>query len=123
MFTQQYTRQLSTSPPPIVYSGYQTDAMYPPYTTDMSYPPLPSSNSDMPIFPAELPPLASSIPTTLSMTNMDFPPKHDAFFAPEMSPYNFSYASMSNIDINAAQSYSDSNPSHVGPPFSYRCAA
>jgi hypothetical protein len=51
---------------------------------------------------------------------MDFPSKHDAFFANDMTPFNFSYGSMPNIDITA-QSYSDSNP-HVGHPISYTYA-
>jgi hypothetical protein len=122
MFSQQYTRQLSTSPPPFVYSGYPSDAMsYPPYTADMSYPPL-SSSTDMPIFPQELPPLSSSIPTTLStMPAMDYPAKQDPFFAGDMGPFSFSYGSMPTIDISAAQTYSESNP-HVGTPISYTYA-
>jgi hypothetical protein len=112
MFTQQYTRQLSTSPPPFVYSGYPSDAMsYPQYTADM-YPPI-TSSTDIPIFPPELPPLSSSIPTTLP--TMDFPTKQDPFFGNDMAPFNFSYASMPNVDISTAQSYSDSNPSHTPP--------
>lgn len=114
MFTQQYTRQLSTSPPPFVYSGYPADSMsYPPYSADISYAPL-STSTDMPIFPPELPPLASSIPTTLaSMSALEFPAKHEPFFASDLAPFNFSYGSMPTIDITA-QSYSDSNP-HTPP--------
>lgn len=111
MFSQQYTRQLSTSPPPFVYSTYPGETMsYPPYSTDMSYAQLPTT-TDMPIFPPELPPLGSSIPTTLA--SMDFPSKQDAFFTSDLAPFNFSYGSMPNIDITA-QSYSDSNP-HTPP--------
>jgi hypothetical protein len=122
MFTQQYTRQLSTSPPPFVYSGYPSDAMsYPSYTADMSYPAI-TSSTDIPIFPPELPPLSSSIPTTLpTMSAMDYQAKQDPFFASDMGPFNFSYSSMPTIDITASQSYSESNP-HVGPPFSYNYA-
>jgi hypothetical protein len=122
MFSQQYTRQLSTSPPPFAYSGYHSDAMsYPPYTSEMSYPPI-SSSTDIPIFPPELPPLGSSIPTTLpTMTSMDYPTKQDAFFANDMNPFNFSYGAIHNMDMATAQSYSDSNP-HVGHPLSYSYA-
>lgn len=114
MFSQQYTRQLSTSPPPFVYSSYPADSMsYPAYTTDMSYASL-STSTDMPIFPQELPPLSSSIPTTLaSMSALDFPAKHEQFFGNDMSPFQFSYATMPGMDITA-QAYSDSNP-HTPP--------
>ena len=86
----------------------------------MSYAAL-STSTDMPIFPPELPPLASSIPTTLaSMSALEYPAKQEPFFANEMAPFNFSYATMPGLDMTA-QAYSDSNP-HVGHPISYTYA-
>ncbi|KIW06660.1 hypothetical protein, variant [Verruconis gallopava] len=114
MFSQQYTRQLSTSPPPFVYSSYPTETMsYPAYSTEM-YPPI-SSSTDIPIFPPELPPLSASIhaiPPTVS--SVDYPAKQDAFYASDLAPFNFGYGSIAGLDVSTSQSYSESNP-HTPP--------
>lgn len=117
MFTEQYTRQLSTSPPPFVYSSYPTETMgFAAFShQEMSYPSV--SSADMPIFPSYLPPLSSQIPTTMGA--MEFPVKQEHFLDAEFTPFGLTYASMANIDITAAQSYADSNSSHVGIPFRY----
>jgi len=113
MFSHQYTRQLSTSPPPFTYSTYPSDPLaYGSYSQEMPYSTLSSTVSDLPLFPPYLPPLSSSIPTTLS--TMEFSVKQEPFLDAEINPFNMNYASMAGIDISAAQSYTESNP-HTPP--------
>ncbi|QDS74570.1 hypothetical protein FKW77_008105 [Venturia effusa] len=113
MFAHQYTRQLSTSPPPFTYSSYEQPLAYSAYSQEMPYSTMSSSCGDLLPFPAYMQPLSSSDPTTLG--GLDYPIKQEPMFDAEVNPFNMNYASMAGIDLNAAQSYTDSNP-HVMPP-------
>lgn len=117
MFSQQYTRQLSTSPPPFAYSTYPSEPLtYSSYSQPMPYSTLSSSCSDIPLFPSPyLPPMSSSISSNLP--SIDYPVKQEPFLDAEIHPFNLNYSSLGGIDISAAQSYSDSNP-HVIHPYS-----
>lgn len=113
MFAHQYTRQLSTSPPPFTYSTYQEPLAYSGYSQEMPYATLSSSCGEMLPFPAYMQPLSSSLPTTMS--GMDYPIKQEAMFDTEVNPFNMNYASMAGIDLSAAQAYTDSNPHVILP--------
>jgi hypothetical protein len=117
MFSQQYTRQLSTSPPPFSYSTYPSDPLtYSSYSQQMPYSNLSSTCADMPLFPSPyLPPLSSSISTTLP--SMDYPIKQESYLDSEIMPFSLNYG-MAGIDISTAQSYSDSNPHVIHPSHS-----
>ncbi|KAF2842460.1 hypothetical protein M501DRAFT_1013801 [Patellaria atrata CBS 101060] len=110
MFSHQYTRQLSTSPPPFSYSTYpstETPA-YAPYQQHASYY---ASTPEVPVMTSYLPPLSS--PYHGSLPSMA-PIKHEYYGEEEVSPFSMSYASMAGIDIPAANAYQDSNP-HTPP--------
>ncbi|KAF2431116.1 hypothetical protein EJ08DRAFT_587954 [Tothia fuscella] len=119
MFSQQYTRQLSTSPPPFAYSTYPSDALsYSSYSQPMPYSTLSSSTgSDLPLFPSPyLPPLSSSMSSNLS--SLDFPIKQESYLDGEIHPFNLNYSSLGGLDISTAQSYTDSNPHVIHPTYS-----
>lgn len=117
MFSEQYTRQLSTSPPPFSYASLPpadsiSYATYPQATT---YCRMQSTNMEMPLYPQYLPPMQQSY-------NMTTPHIKQEFYGDdEMSPFSMSYASMAGVDVSTAQSYHDvaayvsNRPQH--PPF------
>ncbi|KAE9963754.1 hypothetical protein BLS_008940 [Venturia inaequalis] len=100
MFAHQYTRQLSTSPPPFTYSSYEQPLAYSGYSQELPYSTLSSSCGEMLPFPAYMQPLSSSIPTTLG--GMDYHIKQEPLFDTEINPFNMNYASIAGIDLNAA---------------------
>lgn len=111
MFSHQYTRQLSTSPPPFSYSGYpaETATYSAPYST-AGYAAISSAASETPMFSPTpyLPPISHShtFPSTLpAMGTHPYPSKPEYFAEDEMSPFTMSYASMAGIDMPQAQSY------------------
>ncbi|KAF1817498.1 hypothetical protein P152DRAFT_445578 [Eremomyces bilateralis CBS 781.70] len=125
MFSHQYSRQISTSPPPFSYSpghsGYPAST-YPvttytveslPYTSYSTYPAIATSGSEVPLFAPYLGGVtyASSLPAMCFST----PPKHDLYPEEEINPFSMSYASLAGIDISTAHAYQGSNP-QVRPP-------
>nr|OQO06827.1 hypothetical protein B0A51_17446 [Rachicladosporium sp. CCFEE 5018] len=104
MFAQQYTRQLSTSPPPFSYvSGPSQDASsYATYANSMSYNNFPSG-MDMPLYPSYVQPIHQAY------TGLSTPPIKQEFFGgeDEMSPFSMGYASIAGVDAATAQVYSD----------------
>lgn len=109
MFSHQYTRQLSTSPPPFSYSTYPAPdtAAYAPYAQHAAYHTLPTTTTpDMPMYTPYLPPLSSAYPTTLP--SLVHPMKGDFYAEDEISPFSMSYATMAGIDIPAPH-YQDSD--------------
>jgi hypothetical protein len=111
-FWQQYTQQLSTSPPPFPYSTYPSD----PFTYSSYSGPTPYNNpvstcADMLLFLSpNLPPLFSSIPTTLP--SMDYPIKQESYLDSEIMPFSFNYG-MAEMDVSTVQCYSDSNTNTI----------
>jgi len=114
MFSHQYTRQLSTSPPPVVYPAYPSEevtyATYPP----LPYATVPATTSDYAMFPGytTLPPPHSG---------MNYAQKHELYGEEQINPFGISYASMAGIDISTVHSYPESNAHVIQPhgPRSY----
>ena len=114
MFSQQFTRQLSTSPPPFALSTYPSEAL--PYTTfsqHMPYTALSSTCTEIPMYSQYLPPVSS--PYAPNLPGMTYPAKQELFAEEEINPFNMSYASITGLDMSAAQSYTDSNPQVMRP--------
>ena len=111
LFSQQCTRQLSTSPPPAFsYSSYQFPEQhsYTPYPQHTAYHALPAPYTDLSYQNSYLPPLPSTLPTVLPTTSAM---KREEVFTGEdmISPFSMSYASMAGMDIPTTQTYSDSS--------------
>jgi len=118
MFSQQYRRQLSTSPPPsFSFSPYSIpDAvMYAPYPQHTAYHTMPAPHSDLAARGQYLPPLPPNLPSMLPLHNG--PMKPDSLFAEDdlMSPFGMGFTSVAGIDFSTGQSYEDSN-AHVEYP-------
>ncbi|KAF2196750.1 hypothetical protein GQ43DRAFT_435742 [Delitschia confertaspora ATCC 74209] len=117
MFSHQYTRQLSTSPPPFSYSAYPAPdaAAYHPYaSTHAPYHSVPAPTTpEMSAYSPYLPPLSSPYPTTLP--SIVHHPTKEYYPEDEISPFSMSYATMAGIDIPAPHSYQDSD-AHVKLP-------
>ena len=114
MFSQQFTRQLSTSPPPFAFSTYPSEAV--PYTTfsqHMPYAALSSTCTEIPMYSPYLPPVSS--PYSQNLPSMTYPAKQELFAEEEINPFNLSYASINGLDMSAAQSYTESNPQVIRP--------
>ena len=102
MFSQQFTRQLSTSPPPFSYASLPASesinyASYPPAT---GYCGMQSTGLDMPLYPQYLPSIQQPYATGIATPQI----KQEFYGDDEMSPFSMSYASMAGVDISAAQS-------------------
>ncbi|KAK5132920.1 hypothetical protein LTR08_008366 [Meristemomyces frigidus] len=101
MFSQQFTRQLSTSPPPFSYGGLPT-------TDSMGYVSYPHASTyctgvDVPLYPQYLHPMQQSY-----LPNTATPQVKQEFYGDdEMSPFSMSYASMAGMDVSVGQSYHD----------------
>ena len=122
MFSQQFTRQMSTSPPPFSYGTVPTaeNVSYATYQQPASYCNMPGNGMDMPLYPQYLPPVQQSYQHIVpSMGNT--PIKQEYYNDDDMSPFSMSYASMAGVDVSSAQSYQDV-PAYVSikphhPPF------
>jgi hypothetical protein len=119
MFSHQYTRQLSTSPPPfsVAYSTYPApDAVTytMPYTTNSPYHSIPTTMTpEMPSYHYLPPPLSSTYPTTLPSL---VPSLKSEYYAEEdLSPFGVGYAAIGGIDIPPPHAYADST-AHVRLP-------
>lgn len=107
MFSHQYTRQLSTSPPPFSYAPAPvTESLsygsYPQHTAVYS---LPVSGADMQLFPSYLPPIQQSYSSCMS--SLTPPIKQEYYGDEETSPFSMSYATMAGIDVQASHAYHD----------------
>ena len=99
MFSQQYTRQLSTSPPPFSYSTVPSNdtSSYVTYPQATGYYSMPGGRSDMTLYQQYYPtyqPVLPSMGTT--------PIKQEYYNEDDMSPFSLSYASMAGVDVSAA---------------------
>jgi hypothetical protein len=115
MFSHQYTRQLSTSPPPFSYSTYpapEAAAYTMPYTTATPYHSIASTATpEMPLYQPYLPPLSSAYPTTLP--SLVHPMKSEYYAEEEISPFGVGYSAMAGLEI-PHQAYADSD-AHTPP--------
>ncbi len=108
MFSQQYTRQLSTSPPPFSYGSFSnTDSSnYSHHSSNAQYCGMTGSGMDMPLYPQYYQPMQQSYqPVVPSMTSP--PVKQEYYNDDEMNPFSMSYASIAGVDVSSAQSYQD----------------
>lgn len=112
MFSQQYTRQLSTSPPPFSYASIPSaeGVSYPAYTA-ASYCGMPTTGAEVPLYPQYLP-----MQQTYGVQTMTSPPIKQEFYGDdEMNPFSMSYAA-----INEMPSYQEiPYVSRYQPPPSY----
>lgn len=114
MFSQQFTRQISTSPPPFAFSTYPSEPLsYTAYSQHMPYSSLPSTCAEIPMYPQYLPSLSSAYQS--HVPGMAYPVKQELFAEEEINPFNVSYASITGLDMSAAQSYTDSSPQVMRP--------
>ena len=98
MFSQQSTRELSTSPPPFSYNSLST-------TDAIGYGSYPQANAYMPLYPQYLHPIQHSY-----VANATAPQVKQEFYGDdEISPFSMSYASMAGMDVSAGQSYHDAS--------------
>ncbi|KAJ4367396.1 hypothetical protein N0V83_006978 [Neocucurbitaria cava] len=118
MFSHQYTRQLSTSPPPFSVASYSSAYPAPdavaysmPYSNS-PYHTIPTTlTPEMPSY-TYLPPLSSTYPTTLPSL---VPSMKSEYYAEEdLSPFGVGYAAIGGIDIPPPHAYADSN-AHTPP--------
>jgi hypothetical protein len=120
MFSHQYTRQLSTSPPPFSVASYST---YPapesvaytmPYTTNSPYHSIPTTlTPEMPSYHYLPPPHSSPYSTTLPSL---VPSMKSEYYAEEdLSPFGVGYAAIGGIEIPPPHAYADSS-AHVRLP-------
>ena len=104
MFSQQFTRQLSTSPPPFSYPSIpqpdsSTYSTYPPVASFCS---LPSNGTDIPLYPH----YAHALSQAYAVPSMTSPPVKQEFYGDdEINPFSMSYAS-----INELPSYQEIPP-------------
>jgi hypothetical protein len=115
MFSQQFTRQLSTSPPPpFSYSTSMPSESfsYPSYSTTLPYSTVPTT-SDVSLYTYSAP-FSSPYPSALS--SVEYPTKHELYHENDLQPFNVSYSSMPSIDIIAGPSYPESIP-QVNHPY------
>lgn len=118
MFSQQYTRQLSTSPPPFSYASMpSTETMsYSTYPTPASYCAVPPNAADMSIYQQ----YSIGMQQTYAVPSITSPPVKQEFYGDdEINPFSMSYAA-----INEMPSYQDIPPyvstHHRHPPGSYQ---
>jgi len=112
MFSQQYTRQMSTSPPPFTYAGApSTSAMtYASYNQPAYSSSLPSG-SDMPVYSAYLPSIDQGYFSPPIKTEQGL------YFDDDTSPFAAGYAAISGVNDQYA-SYVSSRPQTLGRSYS-----
>jgi hypothetical protein len=119
MFSHQYTRQLSTSPPPFSVASYSSTYPAPdavaysmPYSTS-PYHTIPTTvTPEMPSY-AYLPPLAGGYSTGLPSLGSNM--KSDYYAEDELSPFGVGYAAIGGIEMPPPHAYADST-AHVRLP-------
>ncbi|RMZ35614.1 hypothetical protein D0859_00236 [Hortaea werneckii] len=99
MFSQQYTRQMSTSPPPFSYASMSAAES----VTFGSYPPpnycgMQNTSLDMQLYAQYLPPAQQSYFPGMPTSGI----KSEYYGDDDMSPFGMSYASMAGVDVPAA---------------------
>lgn len=119
MFSHQYTRQLSTSPPPFSYSTYpapDTAAYSVPYAASHApYHSIPTTTTpEMPVYAPYLPPLSSAYPPTLP--SLVHPVKSEYYSEEEISPFGAGYATMAGIEIPHPHHHYPEGDPHVRLP-------
>ena len=122
MFSRQYTRQLSASPPPAFTYSYpmpEPPPIHAPYPQHAPFHSLPAPYSDYQSQSLYLPPLPVTLP---SMPSYDNPIKSETQFTEDdmISHFNMSYSSMGGMEVPTTQSYADSNAYVNHPEYSFQ---
>ncbi|KAK4902040.1 hypothetical protein LTS10_011924 [Elasticomyces elasticus] len=101
MFSQSYTRELSTSPPPFSYASLPGAGANYGYTQATTYCALPTTGVDMPLYHGYMPPTEQvyGMPTPSVKQEQAF------YFDDDQSPFAASYAAISGVDVSTAESY------------------
>ncbi|MCJ1407010.1 hypothetical protein MMC19_001080 [Ptychographa xylographoides] len=122
MFSRQYTRQLSASPPPSFTYSYpmpEPPPLHAPYPQHASFHSLPAPYADYPTQSLYLPPLPVTLPSMSSYDPVTIK-SENPFSEDEMiSHFNMSYSSMAGLEVPTTQSYSDSNAYVNNPEYSF----
>jgi len=113
MFSQQFTRQLSTSPPPFSYAALQSTENVG-YSNYQPYCGLPSNSMELPLYSQYLPPPQHGY----GGQNMASPPIKQEIYADDEynNPFGMSYASMANENSFPAYTPPLSDASEHSPP-------
>lgn len=114
MFSHQYTRQLSTSPPPFSVASYSSAYPAPDAVASYSLPysaspyhTIPTTlTTDMPTYTYLPPPQSSSYTTGLPSLVPSM--KSEYYSEEDMSPFGVGYAAIGGIDIPPHHSYAES---------------
>ncbi|MCJ1394143.1 hypothetical protein MMC18_007021 [Xylographa bjoerkii] len=122
MFSRQYTRQLSASPPPTFTYSYpmpEPPPIHAPYPQHAPFHSLPAPYSDYQSQSLYLPPLPVTLP---SMSSYDNPIKSENQFTEDdmISHFHMSYSSMGGMEVPTTQSYADSNAYVNHPEYSFQ---
>ncbi|MCJ1372334.1 hypothetical protein MMC20_003558 [Loxospora ochrophaea] len=121
MFSRQYTRQLSASPPPAFTYSYPPLPEPPAHGSYPQHAPfhgLPARYPDYQSQSLYLPPLPVTLP---SMSYESGPGKAESPFEDDemLNQFNLNYSSLSGIEIPSMQSYADSNAYVNNPEYSF----
>ncbi|KAK0947251.1 hypothetical protein LTR29_001206 [Friedmanniomyces endolithicus] len=100
MFSQTYTRQLSTSPPPFSYTGLPSTGASYGYNHATTYCSLPTTSVDMPLYHQYLPP--TDQPYRRPTPSIKHEPAF--YFDDDQSPFAASYAAISGVDVSTTDS-------------------
>jgi hypothetical protein len=106
MFAQQYTRQLSTSPPPFSWGSMPPDdsSSYPTYPHSNQFGTMPQ-NLDMTLYSSYQPPVQQH-----NYSGLATPPVKQEFYGDdEMNPFSIGYASIAGVDVTMPHTYQDVN--------------
>lgn len=114
LFSTDFDRDGSHTPPLFAYHhSYPPleESIYPPYPTTQSYRPATTLHPTTLSFSEYLTPAPMSLP---SMMHFNEALKRDSLSGNDdsLNPFSMSYAAMAGIDIQASQTFGDSNP-HV----------
>lgn len=112
MFSQSYTRQLSTSPPPFSYAGLPSTGAAYGYNQATTYCSLPNTTVDMPLYhQSYLPPTEH----TYGMPTPAIKQEQAFYFDDDQSPFAASYAAISGVDADSYPYVVSTRPQQ--PPF------
>ena len=122
MFSHQYQRDASASPPPsITYSYPSPDpVIHAPYPQHAPYHNSPSAYPDYPNQQVYLPPLPVTLPS-MSPYELGLA-KNDSLFDGDdmLSQFNISYSPMNSVDTPFSQHYQELDPNVIIPDLSYQ---
>jgi hypothetical protein len=115
LFSEQYSRALSQSPPlPVAYPVASVDMFaYPAFSSQGPYPTISSSCHDPSIYAYQTP---FPSPYSSSLNAVDFPVKQDLFTEVDSLQLSVGFPPLSSVDLPQTISFADSTP-HVNLPF------